>query len=220
MKKERKVVWIKPNSTWQRCPVRLFDKYVNLLPEGGSKPNLYLQSLKKPLPYCWYSTTPIGINSLRKVVGEMLRNAGLDGFFTNHSLRRTCATRLFQAGQSDQLVKEITGHISDSVNKYKTTSDEQHMSLSEIIQGDVPVVKLSQAPPLEIVDAPKVATLEEKCALPKLVLSQESCGKGLDVSEPETALCTEGAVGDLLKSTMNVVGNRKAKLTIQVELLD
>ena len=48
MKKERKVVWIKPNSDWNRCPVRLVEKYLNLIPYGGSKGNLYVQSLKKP----------------------------------------------------------------------------------------------------------------------------------------------------------------------------
>ena len=47
MKKERKIVWIKPNVNVNRCPVRLVEKYLNLLPVGGSKPNLYLHSLRK-----------------------------------------------------------------------------------------------------------------------------------------------------------------------------
>ena len=92
MKKERKIVWVKPNNVWVRDPVRLVQKYTSLLPEGGSKPNLYLQSLKKPRPFCWYQASPVGINSLRKVVKTLLKDAGLDGYFTNHSLRRTCAT--------------------------------------------------------------------------------------------------------------------------------
>ena len=45
MKKTRKEVWIKPNSDWRRCPVRLIEKYLNLLPKHGLKPNFYLQSL-------------------------------------------------------------------------------------------------------------------------------------------------------------------------------
>ena len=98
MKKECKVVWIKPNVNVNRCAMQLIGKYLSLLPLEGEKPNLYLQSLKRPKPYCCYSTSPVGINRIRKTVGEMLRNAGLDGFFTNHSLCRTCATRLFQAG--------------------------------------------------------------------------------------------------------------------------
>ena len=83
-----------------RCPVRLVEKYLRLLPTGGMKPNLYLHSLRKPKPHTWYGETPLGINKVRAVVKDMLRDAGLDGFFTNHSMRRTAATRLFQAGQT------------------------------------------------------------------------------------------------------------------------
>ena len=125
MKKECKVMWIKPNDDRRRCPLWLIEKYFALLPLTRIKPNLYLQTLCKTKPNCWYSTVPIGIYSLRKVVSSMLKDAGLDGYFTNHSLHRTCATRLFQAGENSKIVKEITGHVSDAVNKYQETSNEQ-----------------------------------------------------------------------------------------------
>ena len=168
MKKERKVVWIKPNmNDWTQHPVRIVEKYFNLLLTEGAKPNLYLQSLKKPRPNCWYSSTPIGINNLRKVVSTMLRDAGLNGFFTNHSLRRTCATRLFQSGESVKIIKEITGHISDSVHNYQTTSDAQRMHASAIIQGDDVEKKLSESAAMQIVELPEQKTNEEKFKLPK-----------------------------------------------------
>ena len=170
MKKEHKVVWVKPNTNPQRCPIRLVEKYINLLPLTGSKPNFYLQSLKKVRPNCWYSSVPVRINSIRKVVGELLKEAGLDGYFTYHSLRCTCATRLFQAGTNVKLVKEVTGHVSDSVYKYQTTSDAQKMSVSSIVQGDIPPIKLSEAAPMEVVQYHKEKPLEEKCKLDKLVL--------------------------------------------------
>ena len=111
-------MWIKPNADPTRCPVCIVEKYLNLILYGGSNASLYVQSMKKPKPNVWYTTQPVGINKIRKVVGKMLKNAGLDGYFTNHSLRRTCATRLFRSGQSTKLIKEITGHVSDAVNKY------------------------------------------------------------------------------------------------------
>ena len=135
LKKERKVVWIKPSKNVNRCPVRIVGKYLSLLPKSCTKTNLYLHSLKRPQPTCWFSTNPLGINKVRKVVGDMLKNAGLNGFFTNHSLRRTAATRLFRAGKNVKLIKEITGHVSNAVEKHEITSDEQRMELSEIIQG-------------------------------------------------------------------------------------
>ena len=155
MKKERKIVWIKPNKEVKRCPVRLVGKYLSLVPKKGSKPNFYLHSMKRPTPTCWYNTCPLGINKVRSAVSQMLKDAGLDGFFTNHSLRRTAATRLFRAGKDVKLVKEITGHVSNAVEKYEITSDQQRMELSSIIQGEQNVVE-------SVNDVQDVEKLEKK----------------------------------------------------------
>ena len=217
MKKERKIVWIKPSSNWVRCPVRIVEKYMNLLPVEGKKRNLYLQTLKVPRPNCWYSSTPLGINKVRAVVGSILKKSGLDGFFTNHSLRRTCATRLFQAGQSVKIVKEITGHVSDAVHKYQTTSDEQRMAVSKIIQGDVCEKKLSEAPEMEVVEQPKELSNDEKFKLKplKLPVIVHNPQAESDVTEKSNE-----DVGSIIQKAIKAVGARKAKLKIEVELLD
>ena len=51
--------------------------------------------------------------------------AGLNGFYTNHSLRSTAATRMYQNQCSEQLIQEVTGHRSLAVRGYKHTSEEQ-----------------------------------------------------------------------------------------------
>ena len=79
MKKEHKIVWMKPSTYWVREPVRIVEKYNNILPKEESKPNFCLQSLRRPCPTCWYLTVPIGINKVRSCVSQMLKNAGLDG---------------------------------------------------------------------------------------------------------------------------------------------
>jgi hypothetical protein len=56
------------------------------------------------------------------------------GFFSNHSLRATCATRLFQAGVDEQLISKHTGHRSVAVRSYKRPSDEQERQLSSILK--------------------------------------------------------------------------------------
>ena len=178
MKKERKIVWVKPSSNWERDPVRIVEKNLSLLPKEDKKPNLYLQSLKKPEPTCWYSTVPLGINKVRGCVSQMLHNAGLDRYFTNHSLHRSCITRLFQSGTDVKLIKEVSGHVFDVVQKYQTTSIQQRMNVSSVIQGDVEPIKLSQAEPMMVVeDVPKMSN-EEKFKLPRLKLSAAS--KGVD----------------------------------------
>ena len=64
----------------------------------------------------------------------MCKAAGITGYKTNHSLRATTATRLYQAGIDEQLIMEKTGHHSlEGVRSYKRTSSEQQESISDIL---------------------------------------------------------------------------------------
>ena len=138
MKKQRKVVWIYPSENINRCPVRLIDKYISLCPQVKNdkvKSNFYLRALEKTNLAQWYSNRVVGRNTLRQIVGHMLKDSKLDVFFSNHSLRCSRTTRLFQAGVDRKLVKEYSGHMSDVVDQYQVTSDKQRQNLSEILQG-------------------------------------------------------------------------------------
>ena len=197
MKKERKIVWIKPNSDPTRWPIRIVQKYINLLPVGGSRPNLYLHSLKKPKPYVWYGESPLGINKVRSVVKEMLRDVGLDGFFTNHSLHRTAASRLYQAGQNVKLIKEVTGHISNAVEKYEITSDQQRMDISSIIQGEK-----------ESKNEVEVKEIADKIDPVTVNLNSEAQS------------CDKESVSHVIENAIKAIGNRKARLTLHIDLVD
>ena len=139
MRKERKAVWVYPSMNKMRCPVRIVDKYISLLPpvRCNRKPNFYLRSLERYTPAQWYGEQVVGINSIRKIMGEISKQTGLEGFFTNHSLRRSGTTRLFQAGIDRKIIKEFMGHISDAVDAYQITSDQQRQRLSEVIAAGV-----------------------------------------------------------------------------------
>ncbi len=52
----------------------------------------------------------------------MMKEAGVEGRYTNHLLRATTATRMYEKGVDEQLIKEVTGHKSDVVRIYKHTS--------------------------------------------------------------------------------------------------
>ena len=140
MKKECKVVWVYPSSNTKRCPVRIVDKYMSLLPlvKVGRKSNFYLRSLEKFTPAQWYGEQVVGLCTIRKIMQSLCERAGIQGFFTNHSLRHCGTTRLFQAGIEHKLIKEWTGHASDAVDAYQVTSDEQRQKLSQVIAGSVP----------------------------------------------------------------------------------
>ncbi len=122
---ERKVVKIWGNPDPARDMVRLFLKYTALLPVNGRSEALYKYPLsnKKLTGKTWYTDKPVGVNSLKKIVSTLAKEAGLVGHFTNHSLRAMAATRMYNGGVDEQVIKEITGHKSDSVRAYKHTSD-------------------------------------------------------------------------------------------------
>lgn len=96
---------------------------------------LYLRSRKKPTEDEWYSDVRIGINTISKVVRKLCDKAGFEGFYSNHSLRATAATRMYNADVPEQLICEKTGHRSDAVRSYKRTSADQMLEASDIVQG-------------------------------------------------------------------------------------
>ena len=57
---------------------------------------------------------------LASYMAEIAKRGGLQGIFTNHSGKRTCATELYDAGIDEQEIMERTGHRSvKSVRAYK-----------------------------------------------------------------------------------------------------
>lgn len=72
------------------------------------------------------------------MVKEMCVKAGIIGNFTNHSLRSTGATALYQAGVPETLIKRRTGHRSaEGLRQYERTSSEQNLVISKILAPNV-----------------------------------------------------------------------------------
>ncbi len=61
-------------------------------------------------PTDWYLDAAVGINTLTNVVKNLCKKAGIQGKYTNHSLRAMCATRLYQGRFNEQIITEFTGH--------------------------------------------------------------------------------------------------------------
>ena len=116
-----------------RCPVRLLLTYLSKLSRDRSTQALYLQPHRKFTPDSWYLDRPVGANKLRETVKDMCDKAGFPGFFSNHSLRSTFATKLYRGKFDEQLIQEITGHRSLAVRSYKRTSDLQKKEVSNCL---------------------------------------------------------------------------------------
>ena len=67
-----------------------------------------------------------------------------DGNSKNQSLRATTAACIFNAGQEEQMVQSVTGHLSSTVCRYKHVSDGMKRKVSKIIQGAKKYVKMSK----------------------------------------------------------------------------
>ena len=116
----------------RRCFVRLFKKYVSLCPSSAKA--FYVQPLSKPSLTCWYSSNPLGHYTISKSMKRLCDSVGIEGFITNHSLRATAATRLYESGVNEQLIMERTRHRSlEGVRSYKRTTAQQKQSISDIL---------------------------------------------------------------------------------------
>ena len=66
---------------------------------------------------------------------EMCTEAGIPRK-TNHSLRATGATTLFQSKVPEKIIQKTTGHRSlEALRKYEHTSTEQHQAVSKVMMS-------------------------------------------------------------------------------------
>ena len=101
--------------------------------------NFYLQVLENPKT--WFKDLgPLGENSLGKMVKPLFEEAGIPGHFTNHSLRRSKVTRMFQAGIEKNDIMKETGHRSDvGVMTYREFSRKEKITQQSILEHSLNV---------------------------------------------------------------------------------
>ena len=135
-KQKSKIVYIYADPNTDRDPLRLYKKYVTLQPKKSyTCKSFYLRPLRNVTPTCWYGDQSYGKTKVGSIVKEICSQAKFKGKFTNHSLRRTAATRMFHAKIEEKIVKEITGHSSDCVRMYMKTCDALKRDASLAIYG-------------------------------------------------------------------------------------
>ena len=90
----------------------------------------------RPTEDCWYTNVAVGHNILGNTVKRVLEQVGIKGHFTNHSLRASAATRLFEAGVDEQLIMMRTGHSSvTGVRSYKRVGEKLRAVTSNVLNG-------------------------------------------------------------------------------------
>ena len=59
---------------------------------------------------------PVGRDKLCKFLSDMCEAAGIEQKKTNHSLRATGATEMFNATVPEKLIRDVTGHQSNPLH--------------------------------------------------------------------------------------------------------
>ena len=79
----------------------------------------------------WFTLNPVGHNTLGNTVKNLCEKAGIEGHYTNHSLRVTTATRGLEKGIAEKYVMERTGHRDvRSLHRYQRPNVQQKIEIS------------------------------------------------------------------------------------------
>ena len=71
---------------------------------------LAINHKRKPADPVWYSRAPLGKDEIKEFLTTAAKNAGLPGNVTNHSVRKTCISRLMDAEVPGYCVAKLSGH--------------------------------------------------------------------------------------------------------------
>lgn len=79
----------------------------------------------------WFTSNPVGHNTLGDTVKNLCRDAGIEGYYTNHSLRATTATRGLEKGIAEKFIMERTGHRDvRSLQRYQRPTVQKKVEIS------------------------------------------------------------------------------------------
>ena len=131
-------------------------KFSSHRPEEMKRPEapfiLAINHKRKPADPVWYSRAPLGKNKIGEFLTKAAKNAGLPENVTNHSVRKTCISRLMDAEIPVNYVAQRSGHNLKSLDSYKTASDE-HQRKMLLSSGKKSPVSSNDAPLNQAVEA-------------------------------------------------------------------
>ncbi len=122
-----------------RCPVRLYHLYESKRPKDCNNAFFLTVNYRHKSDKVWYSDMPMGPTRIGEIMGRIATRGGLVGHYTNHSVRRTMCTQLYQKGVNPILIAQLSGHKNiNSLSRYTTTSFQQQRDMCGLLQGKKP----------------------------------------------------------------------------------
>ena len=119
----------------ERCYVNLLHCYMEKLPKVAFERDIFYWRPKESTSASpvapWFEERVLGKATLAHMVKNMCAEAGIAGNKTNHSLRATGATRMFEGNVPEKIIQQRTGHRSvEALRTYQHTSVHQHKAVS------------------------------------------------------------------------------------------
>lgn len=122
----------------ERCPVRYYKAFKSHRPaemnSSDSPFYLAINHRRKPNDNTWYMKAPLGKNEIGNLLKKAAERAGLQGNITNHSVRKTCISRLMDAEVPVNYVAQLSGHRNlKSLDSYKSASVDHQRKMSFVL---------------------------------------------------------------------------------------
>ena len=132
------VHWSEPGHP--RDIVQLYKKYLSLIPRKG---RMYRKpSASKKAKRITFSSQHVGVNKLKTYMRLMFAEAEIDTTdrkISNHSVKASLCTNMWQDGFDDQQISSRSGHRSDALWKYKRMGKEMEDRISSALQPPRPL---------------------------------------------------------------------------------
>ena len=95
---------------------------------------LAINHRRQPSSKIWYSKAALGKNEIGKFLSKAAKAAKLPGNITNHSVRKTCISRLIDADIPENFVAQLSGHKNlKSLDSYKSASTAHQRKMSLVL---------------------------------------------------------------------------------------
>ena len=95
---------------------------------------LAINHRRRPSSQIWYPKAALGKNEIGKFLSKAAKAAKLPGNITNHSVRKTCISRLIDANIPENFVAQLSGHKNlKSLDSYKSASTAHQRKMSLVL---------------------------------------------------------------------------------------
>ena len=119
----------------------------------------------------WYTGQPLGKNTMASMMKRISEKASLSRYFTNHSVRATCITKLAKAGVPDSVIMATSGHRRpESLLSYNRHSEVQKKRTAAILDETFEINRaIASATPqaLERLEGREASRIQTSTAVPQ-----------------------------------------------------